>query len=187
MAGSRRTAARVTFGAISLSSSNHFAPMPYSKDVKPVMLPPGRARLSTRPCANRIGDVREHDRHGARRSPQYPGSRTAWTEDDVRRQPNQFGCLFSSIILVSPGPTVVDLEVLPNRPAQLLQPLQERRVALLPLRVVGGIGHQRADSPYPLSLLPAGRHRPRRRRAADERDELAAPHVEHGELPPLPL
>src|SRR5260370_18817355 len=73
-------------------------------------------------CANRIGDVREHDRHGARRSPQYPGSRTAWTEDDVRRQPNQFGCIFSSIILVSPGPTVVELEGLASLPAPLLQP-----------------------------------------------------------------
>jgi hypothetical protein len=36
-------AARVTFGAISLSSSSHFAPMPKSNKLKPVTLPPGRA------------------------------------------------------------------------------------------------------------------------------------------------
>ena len=41
MAGSRRTAARVTRGAISLSSPNHFALTPYSNWIKPVMLPPG--------------------------------------------------------------------------------------------------------------------------------------------------
>src|SRR5262249_1630416 len=34
-------------GAISLSSSSHFAAMLYSYTIKPVALPPGRARLST--------------------------------------------------------------------------------------------------------------------------------------------
>src|SRR6516164_3554377 len=46
IATSRMTAARVTRGAISLSSSSHFAPMPYSNPRNPVTLPPGRARLS---------------------------------------------------------------------------------------------------------------------------------------------
>src|SRR5262249_30355958 len=43
----RRTAARVTRGAISLSSSSHFAAMLYSNKVNPVTWPPGCARLST--------------------------------------------------------------------------------------------------------------------------------------------
>src|SRR5262249_40234988 len=47
----RRTAARFTPGAISLSSSSHFTLMPISKLINPVALPPGRARLSTRPAA----------------------------------------------------------------------------------------------------------------------------------------
>ena len=50
MAGSRSTAARVTLGATCLSNSSHFALMPYSKWVKPVALPPGRARLLTKPA-----------------------------------------------------------------------------------------------------------------------------------------
>jgi hypothetical protein len=52
-------------GAISLSSSSHFPPMLYSAVMKPVTLPPGRARLSTTPAAtgsktagNTIGTVR---------------------------------------------------------------------------------------------------------------------------------
>ena len=65
MPGSRTTATRVTRGAISLSNSSHFALMPYSNAVKPVTLPPGRARLATKPaptgsitCTNTIGTVR---------------------------------------------------------------------------------------------------------------------------------
>ncbi len=65
LAVSRIIAARVTLGAISLSSSSHFPPMPYSRVVKPVMLPPGRAKLSTKPAPtgsamteNTIGTVR---------------------------------------------------------------------------------------------------------------------------------
>jgi hypothetical protein len=56
-AGSRRTAARVTRGAISLSSSSHFAATPYSNDVKPVALPTGRARLSTKPAPTGSGTI----------------------------------------------------------------------------------------------------------------------------------
>src|SRR6516164_3912704 len=65
MVGSRMTAARVTCGAICLSSSSHLPLKPYSKTMKPVMLPPGRERLSTKPAptgsgtsANTIGKVR---------------------------------------------------------------------------------------------------------------------------------
>src|SRR5262249_42978855 len=43
----RTTATRVTRGAISLSSSSHFALKANSTFMKPVVLPPGRARLAT--------------------------------------------------------------------------------------------------------------------------------------------
>ena len=64
-AGSQRTAARVTPGTISLSSSSHFPLKLYSNVIKPVALPPGRDRLSTKPeptgsgtSTNTIGTVR---------------------------------------------------------------------------------------------------------------------------------
>jgi hypothetical protein len=44
---SRRTAARVTPGAVCFSNSSHFALTLQSNEVKPVALPPGRAMLST--------------------------------------------------------------------------------------------------------------------------------------------
>jgi len=65
MDASRRIAAHVRRGAISLSSSSHFALRPYSNPVNPVSLPPGRARLATKPAptgsgvsVNTIGTVR---------------------------------------------------------------------------------------------------------------------------------
>jgi hypothetical protein len=65
MVGFRRTAALVTRGAISLSSSSHFPLMLYSKLINPVAFPPGRAKLATKPpptgsvtCTNTMGTRR---------------------------------------------------------------------------------------------------------------------------------
>ena len=62
---SRRTAARVTLGAICLSTSSHLPLKLYSNCMNPVALPPGRDRLSTNPLptgsatlTNTIGTVR---------------------------------------------------------------------------------------------------------------------------------
>ena len=61
----RRTPTWVTLGAICLSSSSHFALVVYSKFMNPVALPPGRAKVSTKPAptgspatGNTIGMVR---------------------------------------------------------------------------------------------------------------------------------
>src|SRR5262249_1970039 len=61
----RRTATRFTPGAICLRSTSHFPLKLYLKFIKPVVLPPGRARLSTNPAptgsetvAKTIGRVR---------------------------------------------------------------------------------------------------------------------------------
>src|SRR6516225_4859930 len=63
--GSRTTATRVVLGDISLSRSSNFALKLNSKLVKPVALPPGRAKLATKPLptgsivvTNTIGTVR---------------------------------------------------------------------------------------------------------------------------------
>jgi hypothetical protein len=72
MAGSRRTATRVTPGTICLSSSSHFPLRPYSNMRKPLALPPGRAKLATKPAptgsmtiVNTIGTVRVACSNGA--------------------------------------------------------------------------------------------------------------------------
>src|SRR5262249_59199571 len=61
-------------------------------------------------------------------------------------------------------------------PAQLRQRLGKRQEAGLPGRIVCGERHEHADAPHALALLRARRKRPRRR-AAEQRDELAAFHV----------
>ena len=62
---SRRTATWVRRGATCLSSSSHLALKPYSNPANPVVLPPGRAKLATKPAptgsitpANTIGTAR---------------------------------------------------------------------------------------------------------------------------------
>src|SRR5262249_12903457 len=67
-----------------------------------------------------------------------------------------------------------DAHVAADRPTRLLQPLKERRKAILGVPIVRSRGHQHADAPYPIALLRARRERPRCRRAAEQRHELAS-------------
>src|SRR5262245_30216976 len=60
-------------------------------------------------------------------------------------------------------------------PAQFPQPAQERRDAGSAFRIVRGGAHEHADTSHLVGLLRARRQRPRRR-AAEQRDELAPLH-----------
>jgi len=60
-------------------------------------------------------------------------------------------------------------------PNQLLQFLPQRRDLSLCRRIGLGIPHEHAGAPHPFALLRAHSERPRGRRAAEERDELAPP------------
>src|SRR6516165_1586007 len=165
MADSRRTAARVTRGAISLSSSSHFAAMLYSHTKKPVA-------FAARPCqaidvarADRIGDACEYDRHSAGRLQQWCDRGAGICQDDVRRERDQFRRVFANSVGIGDAPAGVDADVAAVEPAQLREPLQERRYARLKLRVVSGAGHQDAEASHPLALLRMRRERPHRRAA----------------------
>src|SRR5262245_8757008 len=172
-AASRRTATRVTLGAISLSSSSHFPLRLYSRDMNPVALPPGQAVDEA--SADRITDDREHDRHCAGCLQQWPHGRGARGQDDVRCERDQFRRVSTSAVGIASAPAIVDPHVAALGPAQLLQHLQERRDAGLAFRIVRGVRDEHADAPHPLALLCERRERPRCR-AADERDELAPSH-----------
>ena len=112
IAGSRRTAARVTFGAICLNNSSHLPHKLYSNVMNPVALPPGRARLSTKPTltgsttiTKTIGIVwvacsdRRHS-SAARDEDDHPG----------RARPDSAAYL-SSVGDVGAWPAIVDLYV----------------------------------------------------------------------------
>jgi len=64
--------------------------------------------------------------------------------------------------------------------------LHERRDDGRCFPIVRGSEHEHADAPHPLALLRACRERPRNG-AAEQRDELAAFHVEHGDFLPYAL
>src|SRR5262249_11805469 len=73
-------------------------------------------------------------------------------------------------------PALVELDVHAFRPSQSLQLLLQRLDAGLHLRIARAVGHQHADTPHSLGLLPARRERPSGSGAAEQRDELAASH-----------
>src|SRR5262245_30373126 len=124
---------------------------------------------------DRVGNSREHDGNAARRLQQGGDSGAGIRQDDVRAERDQFRRVFANSVGVGDAPAAIDADVAAVEPAQLREPLEERRYAGLKLRIVSGAGHQHADTPYALALLRPRSDRPGGR-AAEQRDERAASH-----------
>ena len=172
--GIPKDGARVTRGAICFEQFQPFPADAVFEQVNPVMLPPGRARLSTNPRADRIDDLHEHDRHGAGRLLQRRHGPGAIGQDDVRRERDQFGHVSSNRGRHRLRPsgcrsTRRGRWSSPRAPAPAGTPQPTPDIADL-----RGCVQEDANTPHPLALLRSRRNRPRRRRAAEQRDELAA-------------
>src|SRR5262249_39192122 len=102
--------------------------------------------------------------------------RSAASEDDVGRERGQFCRVPANFAVIGRGPAGIDAHVAADGPAQERQRLQERPNAGLPFRIVRRCGQKHANAPNPLALLRLPRERPRRRSAAEQRDELAPLH-----------
>src|SRR5262249_48559545 len=126
--------------------------------------------------ADRIGNVGEHDRHGAGRLEQRTRAHAAAGEYDVRRERDQLCRVFASIVYFAQRHAVVDPQVIAVVPSQFLQCLQERRYAPALFRIVFSQVRKHADASHALGLPSVRDQRPRGRRAAEQRDEIAAPH-----------
>src|SRR5215471_394886 len=96
--------------------------------------------------------------------------------DHVRRERRQLCCVPANFIGFGRGPARVDLHVAADAPAGLLETLQERAEAGLKFPIVRSRGQENANEAHLLALLRPRRNRPSRRRAAEQRDELAARH-----------
>src|SRR6516165_3571155 len=72
-------------------------------------------------------------------------------------------------------PASIDPQIAAVHPAQFLQLLDERSALRPSFRIALRPAHQYADPAHLLGLLRACRERPRCRRAAEQRDELAPP------------
>ena len=162
-----------TPGAISLSSSSHFALKPYSNIIKPVALPPGWARLSTKPAptgsgtiTNTIGTVRVASNTAA--APALPLA----TMTSNASAANSVAALLVSA--ASPAPQRASICRL--RPS--IQPSSRSRCKKKRPNVPGLRHRYRAQEPdggQLGGLLRAPRERPRCR-TAEQRDELAPLH-----------
>src|SRR5262249_15002609 len=93
----------------------------------------------------------------------------------VRREGHQFRGRFCALVGAVVAPAAVDPHIAANTPAHFLQALVERRKSIVAFWIIHGAVHKHADPPHPLGLLRACRERPRSRRAAKQRDELAPP------------
>src|SRR5262249_53514193 len=96
---------------------------------------------------------------------------------------DQFDCVFAHGVGLAVAPAIVDAEVLPNGPTQLLQALRKSRQTAVSFRIICSEWREHADAAHPLALLRARRERPRCR-AAEQRDEVAPSYVTcHAPLP----
>jgi hypothetical protein len=96
-----------------------------------------------------------------------PSPAAAVGQDDVGRERDQFGRVPADAIVVD-APARVDLQVAAFVPTELAQPSGVPR---------GELWHLDRYPPYPVRLLRPRIERPRRRRAAEQRDECAPSNV----------
>jgi hypothetical protein len=78
-------------------------------------------------AADRIDRVHEHNRDGATRLLQRAHNRPTRSQDDIRRERDQFRCVAAKAIEIACAPAVFDPHVAADGPTQLRQPLRERR------------------------------------------------------------
>ena len=146
-----------------------------AKKLMPVALPPGRARLATRPSLTgssptpkTIGIVVVAAlAASAAALPAGRGDNGHATADEVGHERRQ-------AIVLALQPVVLDRHVLALDVAGFVEAFTERSG-----KARGGLGRPAADEAdhRHRRLLRARRERPRRRRAAEQRDELASPHI----------
>jgi hypothetical protein len=100
------------------------------------------------------------------------------TIDEVRRERDEFLRVSThNVAIAGTTKAVIELDVAPFGPTQLLQSLSQHRIAGLSVRVGFEDARNDADAPHPLRLLLcARRERPSCRRATEQRDEIAAFH-----------
>src|SRR5712664_3468263 len=115
--GCQRMAMLVAPDATALSNSSRLATNPLASVVNPVMFPPGRARLATRPLpTGSAANVTTGD--GRSRSLGSLGSRRRRGHNNVHLEPNELGRQGGELILPVCRPAVLDDDVLSLDPSQ---------------------------------------------------------------------
>src|SRR6516165_7359071 len=168
-----RTPMRDALGAIIASSSSCFGAVSLEEAARPVMLPPGWAKLA-KAVADRIGRINPDYRNRGGRVLQTADRRSCRGDDNVYFQSNEFSRKVGEplILLVRRAP--FDHEVLVLDIAELTHAFHEAGVvARISFAWRAG---QKPDAPDLRRLLRERRERPNRHRPAQHRYELAPPH-----------
>ena len=121
----------------------------------------------------RIDDRRKNNRYGTSLLPQRSHRGAIVSQNRIGIRLDQLRHISPHAVGVAGGPASVDAKIAAFCPPQFLQPLAQGRNACLSVRIVRS-QHQDGEAPHTLRLLRARRERPRHRRAAEQRDELAA-------------
>src|SRR5215469_14066742 len=150
-------ATRVIAGAICFNSASILPKIETSNIVKPVMLPPGRARLVAQPT--RRGSLAPGMTMGIERE---SCSNTGMTRPPVARMTSGFAAIrlaasAHNAVHVVGSPSLVKLHVYAIRPSEFCELLPERPDADAHFGIVLGIRHQNPDAPHLLALLRARR------------------------------
>src|SRR5262249_45611011 len=124
----------------------------------------------------RVDNDYEYDWDAASYPLQRGRCQCAVGHDHVRRQGHELRGVSARAIRVSDAPAIVDPNIASLCPTQPLKVLPKSCDAGLSFRIALGICDQHTDPSYLLRLLRARLHWPRSRRAANQRDELAALH-----------
>src|SRR5262249_27460427 len=124
----------------------------------------------------RVGDREEHDRYGACRLQEAFGRRGGMGDQHIGLQADQLFRKCLNSVCIGVAPTIINSNIAAILPAELLKALLKKGDARTDIGIAFGDRHQHAYAPYALGLLRARRERPRRRRAAEQRDECAALH-----------
>src|SRR5262245_63121659 len=103
--------------------------------IKPVTLPPGRAKSFNETSANGIGYNCKNLRNVAI-APERNQARQARGQDNVRGECDQFCCNFARVIDRARVPSKIDLHILADNPTSLLHTLQECCSSCLAFRIL---------------------------------------------------
>jgi hypothetical protein len=176
IAALRRTAARVTRGATSFSSSSHFPLRAVLEGRETGDVPTRPSEAINNASTDWIGDHGKDNRHSASDLLERPDRGDASSQDYVWPEPNQLCRVFANFFGATCARAVLDLNITSINPAQLAQPVQKGGDAGLILGAGNRERHEHPNAPHALWLLPPRRNRPRSCCAPEERDEFATGH-----------
>src|SRR5262245_24477644 len=170
------------FGATRFTNSSHLLAIEGSKFVKPVRLPPGRAKLCTTPAVS--GSLTWTNTVGVVRVVSLTAMAMGVVLDHVGAQIEQFFGELARMHDVARTPAIDELDIAALDPAERVKGLLENHDPRLSSRAIPD-SHQYAHPPHAIRRLRARRERPSRS-AAQKDHELTPLHSDMGLAPARP-